>query len=262
MIWALLPITGMVAGLIAGLFGVGGGTIVVPALLFVFAAAGIDSPHLMQVAVGTSLATIVMTSLSSVRAHHAKGAVDFAVLKWMVPGVIAGGLLGGVIADWLSGDSLTVFFVVFLLLSAYQMAFPIKLAASDRPQNKLQRSGAGMAIGTISSMVGIGGGLLTVPYLSFFGTPMRVAVGTAAANGLPIALAGAASFILNGLNQSQLPEYTLGYIFWPGWLLISAFSVLTAPIGAKLAHTLPVPTLKRGFALLLVLVALRLLLTR
>lgn len=249
---------GAFAGVLAGLLGVGGGLVIVPVLAFIFADRGFDG--VMHLAVGTSLATIVFTSLSSVRAHQRRGAVRWDVFARLTPGIVLGALVGAGIADLMPGERLRLVFGVFELLVAVQMA----LSAKPGPHRQLPGpAGMGIAggvIGAVSAVVGIGGGTLTVPFLAWCNVPMRQAVATSAACGLPIAVAGAAGFVWTGWGEANLPEYTLGYLYLPALAGIVIASVLSAPLGARLAHTVPAASLKRFFALFLAILGLRMLL--
>jgi hypothetical protein len=213
----------------------------------------------MQIALGTSLATIILTAVSSVRAHHARRAVLWPVVARLTPGIMLGALLGAWVAHQLNGDALRVIFGVFALSVALQMA----LGAKPAPQRQLPGAGgtgaAGGAIGFASAIVGIGGGSLTVPFLIYCNVAMRHAVATSAAVGLPIALAGAAGFVWNGWGVAGRPEWSVGYVYVPALAGIASASILFAPLGARLAHTLPADRLKRVFALLLAALGLRML---
>ncbi|MFO7857335.1 MAG: sulfite exporter TauE/SafE family protein [Ectothiorhodospiraceae bacterium] len=243
-------LAGAVAGLIAGLFGLGGGVVMVPVLLVVFAAQGLPEAVIMHMAVGSSLAVIVVTSLSSLRAHHRLGGVAWPVVARMAGGIAAGALAGAWLADTLSANALQNVFAVFLVAVAVKMGLGLNPAPGSRPfPGTLLLAAAGAVIGALSALVGIGGGTLTVPFLSWAGMAMRRAVGTSAACGLPIAAAGAAGFMLTG------------YVYWPAVGGLAAASVLVAPVGARLAHRLPGALLQRLFAALLLVVAARLLLS-
>ncbi len=252
--------TGAVAGVLAGLLGVGGGLIIVPALVFIFAAQGVPDAIVMHMALGTSLATIVMTSISSVRAHHKRGAVLWQVLWRLTPGIVVGTLMGAILVDMLSGGILKRVFGTFALAVALQMG----LSAKPAPHRRLPgRSGMGLAgciIGGVSAIVGIGGGSLTVPFLTWCRVGVHNAVATSSACGLPIALAGSLGFIIIGWNETALPAFSSGYIYWPAMAGIATASVLFAPLGAKLAHALPADTLKKFFAIFLALLGVRMLL--
>lgn len=250
---------GAFAGTLAGLLGVGGGLVIVPSVAWVLHLQGVDEAVIMHLAIGTSLATIVITSLSSVRAHHRHGAVLWPVFKRLTPGIVIGALAGATVADALSSDVLRVVFGVFVLSVAAQMAF----AGPPAPHRALPGNpgmlAAGGVIGALSAIVGIGGGSLTVPFLTWCNTSIRHAVATSAACGLPIAVAGAAGFAVNGLDNPRLPAWSLGYVYGPALLGIAFVSMLFAPLGAKLAHTLPTGLLKKIFAGFLAIVGVKML---
>ncbi|MEB8432030.1 sulfite exporter TauE/SafE family protein [Cocleimonas sp. KMM 6892] len=255
----LLLITGAFAGILAGLLGVGGGVVIVPVLVFIFQYQGVDPSIIMHTAIGTSLATIVFTSISSIRAHHAHGAILWPIFWKMTPGILLGALIGAAIADALPSDTLKLIFSPFLMAVAVQMA----LNKQPKPHRKLpERAGllsASTAIGAISSLLGIGGGSLNVPFMALCNIEVRKAVATSAAIGLPIALAGTLGFIISGWDSEAMPEWSLGYINLSAALSIVVASALTAPYGAKLAHKIPVLVLKRIFAVLLFFVSIKLL---
>lgn len=262
MIVELLPfaLLGAVAGTVAGLLGVGGGILVVPGLAFLLAGGEVPADRLMQVAVGTSLANIVVTSLSSIRAHHRRGAVHWPVVARMTPGIVAGALLGAVIADLLPTRTLAIVFGVFLLLVTARLTFGGQPAAHRQLPGLAGLAGVGTGVGTLSSLLGIGGGTMTVPFLAWCNVSLREAVATSAACGLPIALAGAAGFALAGLDTPGMPALATGYIYWPAFIAVAPLSIAFAPLGARLAHTIPVTALRRGFALFVLIVGIRMLL--
>ena len=239
---------GLFAGVVAGLLGVGGGLIVVPILATLFTSQGVASQHLMQLAVGTSLATLVFTSLSSMWAHHRRGAVNWRLMRQLSGGIVLGGWLGAVLAVWLGGLLLAGLFGIFELLVAMQMVLGRSPAPQRTGPGRLRNLIAGVLIGAVSALLGIGGGTLTVPYLVWHKVDVRQAVGTSAACGLPIALVGALGFALLGWGQSDLPVGSSGYLYWPAVFAISITSVLGAPIGAWLAHRLQRQRLKSIFA--------------
>lgn len=252
---------GAFAGWLAGLLGVGGGLIIVPVLVWLFGSHGISHDVSMHLALGTSLATIVFTSVASVRTHHAHGAVDWHLLRRIIPGVMLGTLLGSVVAAQISGYALQLFFVAFLLFVAVQMWFEIRPKPHYSLPGLAGLSAAGGVIGLVSSLVGIGGGTLSVPFQLWCNVDARRAIGTSAAIGVPIAIAGMAGYVLNGWGARGLPPGSLGYVYLPALGGIVLASVLTAAWGARMAHRLPVKTLKKGFALLLFVLALRMALT-
>lgn len=255
----LYVLLGAIGGILAGLLGIGGGLVIVPALTIMFTYLAMPENYILHMALGTSLASIIFTSLSSLRAHHKLGGVLWPVFIKITPGIIIGTLAGSWIASKLSTEFLKGFFSLFLLYVGTQMLLGIKPKAQrDIPQTA-GITGAGGIIGIFSSLVGIGGGTLSVPFLVWCNIPMRKAIGTSAAIGLPIALAGSFGYIINGLGIEELPKYTLGFVHVKALVGIVAASVLTAPIGAKLAHRLPVDKLKKIFALLLYVLGIRML---
>lgn len=254
----IFPVIGALSGLMAGLFGIGGGLVIVPALNAVFAAGLVTmAPEArMHVAIGSSLAVIVFTAFSSARSHHGYGAVLWPAVRGLAPGIIAGGLFGAWVADALATRSLEIVFGAFAALMAIQIGFAPKV--EPETHGTLPRLpgylGAGAVIGSVSALGGIGGGIMTVPYLAWHAVPLRQAVGTAAACTLPVALAGALGYAIMGQGMA-LPPWTTGYLYWPAVGVIALASMLTAPFGARLAHRLPVRQLRMLFALLLLVVA-------
>ncbi|PIE82699.1 MAG: hypothetical protein CSA09_05635 [Candidatus Contendobacter odensis] len=260
MAFSLYLALGLFAGVMAGLLGVGGGLIIVPALVWIFQQQHMTADMTMHLAIGTSLATIVMTSMSSVYAHQRRGAVLWPTFWRLTPGIVSGAWLGAVIADMLPGTVLQMVFAIFVLFMSAQMAFGTKPAPHRNLPNTPGLLAAGGIIGSISAIIGIGGGSLTVPFLSWCNVAMRQTVATSAACGLPIALAGTIGFIITGSNEPGLPEWSLGYIYVPALIGITTTSMLLAPVGAKLAHSLPTTTLKKVFAVFLALIGIRMLL--
>jgi uncharacterized membrane protein YfcA len=246
---AILAATGAIAGVISGLLGVGGGIVIVPVLFFVFIGLDIEEAVRMHVAIGTSLATIIFTGFVSARAHWKKGSVDTTLLKsWgaaVAFGVIAGTIIGGNVA----GEVLTLVFAVVAALVAINMAFKPAEGAKKRlmPKTPLKEI-LGTIIGFFSVMMGIGGGTLSVPILSFFSYPIRLAVGTASAIGLIIAIPGTLGYVYFGWGLPDLPPFSLGYVNLAGFLAIVPLSMLTAPLGARIAHAIPPTALRYCFA--------------
>jgi hypothetical protein len=247
---------GAVAGFMAGLFGIGGGLIIVPLLVYAFTLQGVAPEVLTHMAVATSLATIVVTSISSVLAHHKARAVQWGTFTVIAPGILLGAWLGAQLADFLSGATLRILLGLFILLIAAQMGFGFKASAQREVPQALGLSVVGIVIGGISALFGIGGGSLTVPFLSYCNIRIQQAVATAAAVGLPIAVAGVAGSIFAGFNNAYLPQQSIGYVYWPAFLGIIVTSALMAPIGARLAHRLPADKLKKLFALFLMLIGI------
>lgn len=251
---------GAAAGTLAGLFGIGGGLIIVPTLVFTFAAQGMDTNILTHLAVGTSLATIVVTSLSSVKAHQDKGAVRWDWFQPLALGIVFGSALGVMTASLLSGWALQKIIGVFALIVALQMGLGLKPKPSRQIPNPAGLTGAGGVIGWASAIFGIGGGSLSVPFLTWCNAPMHQAVATSAACGLPIAVVGALVNMYTGWGLETLPAGATGFVYWPAFAGIVLMSVPFARIGAHLAHKLPSARLKQIFALLLVAVGVRFLL--
>jgi uncharacterized membrane protein YfcA len=253
-----LIIAGAFAGFIAGLLGVGGGIIVVPALFFILGALGVGEAVRMHVAVGTSLATIIVTSLISARSHAARGALDMALLRQWTPGIILGSAAGSVLALMMDGRSLTGLFATIALAMAVQMAFGNPdWRVADEPPRGLTAQAIAALIGAISALMGIGGGAMSILALSLYGYPIRLAVGTAAAIGSLLAVPGTIGFILGGWGDPELPPFSLGFVNLLAALLILPTSMLFAPLGAKAAHALPMRTLKLAFAVFLAATSIR-----
>ena len=249
-------VLGGFAGTLAGLFGVGGGMIIVPVLVYSFSLQGMNSDVLTHMAVGTSLATIVFTSINAIRAHHKKGAVRWHLFVWLTVGIVLGTVLGALTAAQISGPLLQKIIGVFAICVAIQMGFKLQPKASLGEPGKPVLGVAGGVIGWASAIFGIGGGSLTVPFLVWRSVPMQQAVATSSACGLPIAVAGALSFIVTGWHATALPSWSLGYVYLPALIGIAATSMLFAGFGARLAHRLSQDLLKRLFALLLLCVGI------
>ncbi|WP_028325497.1 sulfite exporter TauE/SafE family protein [Desulfatirhabdium butyrativorans] len=250
-------IIGAIAGILAGLLGIGGGLVIVPMLVFAFSRQGISSTVIMHLALGTSMASIIFTSVSSFMAHHRRGAVHWDVVKRIVIGILVGTFLGSCIAARLSTGFLKGFFVLFLYYVATQMILGKKPKPSRALPGNIGMFSAGGIIGAISSLVGIGGGTLSVPFMIWCNIPVHHAIGTSAAIGFPIAIAGTIGYIVNGIGALDLPAHSLGYLYLPALVGIVVSSVLTAPFGVRIAHALPVEQLKKVFAVILLVVATR-----
>ena len=247
--------TGAVAGFFAGLLGVGGGVIVVPVLTVIFGWQGFPAREVLHLALGTSMATILFTSMSSLRAHHAHGAVLWPVMRRLTPGILVGTLLGAQIAAWISSRALSIFFVTFMVLVAFQMIANLRPKPTRSLPGRGGLSVAGGLIGAVASLAAMGGGALTVPYLIWCNVRPHQAIGTSAAVGLPIALGGTLGYLWNGWGHPDLPAGSLGFLYLPALGIILVASVLFAPLGARLAHRLPVKVLKRVFAGLLLILS-------
>lgn len=257
--WLTYPLLGIFGGFVAGLFGVGGGLTLVPFMFMLFSAQNFPSEHLMHLALGTSMATIVFTSISSMRAHHRHGAVNWNIVRSMAPGLVMGTFGGSLVAGLVPTRPMIAVFVVIVYYAATQMILDFK----PKPHRQLPGAAglfcAGAAIGTVSSLVAAGGGFLSIPFMVFCNVAIHGAVGTSAALGFPIAVAGALGYIAAGMKDSGLPDFTLGYIYLPAFIGIVTMSILVAPYGARLAHRLPVKKLKRAFGAFLALLATKML---
>ncbi len=247
---------GAVAGLLGGLLGIGGGLVIVPFLVFSFQAQKFAPEVATHMAIATSLATIIFTSISSVKAHHERGAVRWDLARLLVPGIVLGTLLGAQIAHLLPGRTLQLIIGIFALVMSLQMFLDWKPGGDKTATLPGSRGllAAGGVIGLASALFGIGGGSLTVPWLSYHAVRMQEAVATSSACGLAIALAGTLGFIIVGWNTENLPSGALGYVYLPAFVGISVTSIIFARLGVRLAHHLPAATLKKVFAGLLVIV--------
>ncbi len=259
LVGAAMLATGCAAGVLAGLFGIGGGIIIVPVLEFVLGVLGVDAAIRMHIAVATSLATIVPTSLSSARAHYQRGAVDMSIVKRWGVFVLLGALLGTYVAAHLHGQVLALIFAVLAALVACKMLFlPNSRNLTQDVPNGTAVLLLPTAIGCLSSMMGIGGGTFSVMALTLFNQPIHRAIGTAALIGLVISLPGTVGFIVAGWNDARVPPGSLGYVSLVGLVLIAPAAALTAPLGARLAHAYSAVSLKKIFGVFLLLSALQL----
>jgi uncharacterized protein len=250
---------GLVVGFFAGMFGVGGGVIIVPLLVLLFTAQHFPEQRVIHLALGTSLASIVFTNLSSVRAHHLRASVRWDVVVAATPAVVAGALLGTLFADRMSSRYLAIIFTVFVFFSSVQMWVDRTPRATRTLPGKLGLSTAGLVIGAICSLVGVGGGIVVIPLMTICNVAMINAIGTSAALGLPISVAGAVGYIVTGLNQSELPPPSLGYVYVPALAGLVAGSFVTVPFGAHIAHRMHALALRRVFALILFALATKML---
>lgn len=248
---AALALIGLCTGFLAGLLGIGGGMIMVPFVTIILTHKGYPAEHTVKMAVATSLATIAFTSLSSVRAHHRRGAVLWPVVKVLAPGILLGSLLGAQVAHALPGKLLGIFFAVFVAFSATQMLLNRKPKPSRTLPGPAATFGVGTAIGGLSALVGAGGAFISVPFMTWCNVKIHDAVGTSAALGFPIALAGTIGYIWAGLGLPQMPPGSVGYLYLPGVAIISAASMLMAPVGARTAHRMDIQPLRKVFAVVL-----------
>jgi len=252
---------GTFVGFMAGLLGIGGGGIMVPVLTSIFLQQGVPVENVIHLALGTSMASIIVTSISSLRAHNAKGGVIWMVVKRMSAGIVLGALLATFLATSLSTVYLAIFFALFMAYVSTQMFLNRKPKPSRELVGNAGLFAAGSGIGAISALVSIGGGTLTVPYLTWQNIDIKKAIGTSAAIGLPLSIAGTLGYLINGWTNSSPQGLTLGYVYLPAVLLISTTSFFTAPYGAKLAHKLPVPILKKTFSILLIILSIKMLIS-
>ncbi|HJW24032.1 MAG TPA: sulfite exporter TauE/SafE family protein [Rhodocyclaceae bacterium] len=257
--WLTYPLLGIFGGFVAGLFGVGGGLTLVPFMFMLFSAQHFAPEQVMHLALGTSMATIVFTSVSSMRAHHRHGAVNWHIVRSLAPGLVLGTFGGSLVAGLVPTRPMTVIFVVIVYYAALQMIMDFKPKPHRQLPGPVGLFLTGGVIGIVSSLVAAGGGFLSIPFMVFCNVAIHGAVGTSAALGFPIALAGAIGYIVSGWNDSGLPPYTLGYVYLPAFFGIVTMSMLVAPFGAKLAHRLPVKKLKRAFGVFLALLATKML---
>lgn len=258
--WGIIYVVlGVVVGFFAGLLGIGGGAIMVPLLVMLMDLQDLPRDQILHLAVGTSMSTILFTSLSSMRSHQRRGSIRWDVFRSMTPGILAGGLTGAALASHIPAAGLAIAFTCIIFFAATNML----LDRQPHPSRQLPgwggQFGVGAAIGGVSSVAAMGGAFASVPYMVWCNVPMINAIGTAAALGFPIAVAGSVGFIFNGLQDTGLPQWSLGYVYLPAMAAISVTSVLMAPIGAAAAHRLPTRQLKRIFAVLLYILATRML---
>lgn len=251
-------VLGAVSGIAAGLFGIGGGLIIVPVLVILFTQQGFATELVMIMSVATSLATIIGTSIASVLAHHRLAAVIWSKVFRLAPGIVVGAALGAVVANHMPKELLRLIFIIYLLYAATTMALAHKPKPGRAAASGFVDGIAGLITGSLSAIIGIGGGTLIVPFLVYFQMPMRNAVAVASACGLPIAISSTISYVVLGQSVIGLPAWSLGYIYLPAFFGIVLASILTAPTGAKWANKMPAQKLKRYFSILLFLMAIKL----
>ncbi len=252
--------TAILAGIMAGLLGVGGGIVLVPVLFWILSLTDFPPELTMHMAVATSLATIIFTSVSSARAHYKRGGVDTSLLKLWGPGLVLGALSGGLAAKYIDASGLKLIFGGIALLVSINMATPKTLVLSDHmPKSRGVNVAISYVVGGFSSLMGIGGGTLSVPILSAFSFEIRRAVGTASAFGILIAIPAVIGFVVSGMGTPDRPPFSLGFVSVPAALLILPFTVSFAPVGAALAHKLDGKWIKRAFAVFLAITAFRML---
>lgn len=257
MVWLIYVAAGLFTGFLAGLLGLGGAMILVPLLISTFSRQHFPADHIYLMAVGTTFANILFTSFSSMVAHHRRGGVLWPAFRALAPGVVLGTLAGTTVAAHAPAKILEAVFVGFLVWIATRMLLGKKEAARGEMPGALRLFGSGIGIGGFCSLIGAGGGTLVVPLVSRGDVKFSQAIGTAAAVGFPIALAGVVGYVLNGLHASGLPPYSLGYVYLPALIGLTGAAMLAAPYGVRLAHRLPVERLRRIFAVLLYVLAVK-----
>jgi len=251
---------GAVMGFFAGMLGIGGGALIVPLVTILFQAQELPRDHILHLAVGTAMASVLFTSISSLRAHAARGAVRWEVFRRITPGILLGGLVGGLIAGMLPTRWFAVVFTALVYYAATSMLFDFKPKPSRQLPGRVGMFVAGTLISGFSALVAIGGAVMSIPLMVFCNVPLVQAIGTAAAIGFPIALSGTVGYVLTGWDATGLPPYSLGYVYLPALAGIILASVFTAPVGAAVAHRVPVRRLRQVVAVLFYLLATRMLL--
>jgi uncharacterized membrane protein YfcA len=257
--WGLYLAIGSAVGFLAGLLGVGGGMITVPVLVFVFTAKGFPAEHLMHLSLATAMATIPFTSASSVRAHHVRDGVDWRIVFGMLPGLATGALLGALVAGAVPSRPLAVFFAVFITYAALNMFRKAQPKATRQLPGRLGLAIVGGVVSFLASFVAAGAAFMTIPFMTWCNVPMKRAIGTAAALGFPLALASTAGYVYAGWHAAALPPGTLGFVYLPALIPVVLASMLTAPLGARFSHRLPVRRLRIAFGVLLLALALHML---
>jgi uncharacterized membrane protein YfcA len=257
--WLAYAAVGAGVGFFAGMLGIGGGAIQVPLLVWLFAAQGLPKAHILHIAVGTAMASILFTSISSVRAHAARGAIRWDIGWKMTPGILAGGLVGSAIAAHIPAKVFAALFALVIYVAATSMLLDTKPKPSRSAPGLPGTSLAGFVISALSAFAAIGGAFLSIPFMLWCNVPLLSAIGTASMIGFPIALSGTVGFVAAGLRETGLPEYSVGFVYLPALAGIVAASMLVAPVGAAAAHRMPTKWLKRVFAILFYALATRML---
>jgi len=257
--WAAYLALGLLVGLFAGMLGIGGGVIIVPLLVFLFTKQQFPSDRVVHLALGTSIASIAFTALSSVRAHHSRRAVRWDVVRQAGPWVVLGTVLGTLFADRLSSRYLAAIFTAFVLYSSIQLLLDRKPKPTRQLPGPVGIALGATLIGALCSLVGVAGGVILLPLMTLCNVPLLTAIGTTAALGLPLSAAGAAGYIVTGLNKSHLPPFSLGYVYLPALAGLVLGTFVTVPFGASLAHSMRVTLLKKIFAVVLLVLAVKML---
>ena len=257
--WLAYPALGAVAGFLAGLIGIGGGGMMVPILTSVFLAQGMPLTHVVHLSLGTAMAVMVITAVSSFRTHHRLGSVRWDIWRMMTPGILIGAFGTTFLAAKVPSQPLAFFFACFMGLMAVQMMINIKPSPSRDLPGPLGVGAVGMGIGSISSLVAIGGAAMSVPFMMWCNVKIQHAIGTSAAIGWPVAIAGALGYVINGWGTPGLPPLSVGFVYLPALVGVAVVGVITAPIGARLAHRMPVERLKKVLAVFFMLLSLKML---
>lgn len=257
MVFLIYIVLGIFVGTLSGIFGIGGGLVIVPTLLYCFKGLGFPTDLAIRMAIGTSLATILVTVSSSAYAHHKNGNVDWGIVKKICLWIIIGGVSGTFISGELASDTLEIIFSIFVVLVAIKMFTDIKVEREYKPTGMILYGIVGFIIGLKSTILGIGGGTISIPFLTWRGVSMKKAVGVSASIGIPIALSGVFSYIYTGMKLPNLPQYSLGLIYLPAFFGVILTSSYFAKVGAKISNHLPQDKMKKGFALFLFLVAIK-----
>ena len=262
-IWFIISYLGLgaVVGFFAGLLGVGGGGIMVPLLTGLFVAQGFAHDHVVHIALATSMAAIIFTSISSAWSQHKRQAVLWPIVFQISPGIIVGTFASAYFVSFIPTQALAIVFAVFMALISLQMVLNKKSKPTRQLPKAAGMSFVGSVIGALSALIAIGGGSLSVPFLTWCNVPMKKAIATSSGIGFFIAVFAVIGYFVSGSQQQGLPSLSSGYIYWPAVFLISIVSVFTAPVGVKMAHKLPVPLLKKVFAILLMSLSIKMLLT-
>ncbi len=253
--WLAYPALGTFAGFLAGMFGVGGGLAVVPILYMIFAAQHFPTEHLMHMSLGTSMACIVFTSIASARAHQRLGNIKWSIVRSMVPGLLIGTLAGSFTASQIPTRPLAFTFTVVVLYASIQMMLDFKPAPTRTMPNKAAQFGVSLAIGGVAAITAASGGFLAIPYMVWHNVPMKHAIGTSAAIGLPVAISGAIGYLTSGIDATGVPPLSLGYVSLPGLIGVVSCTMLFAPIGARLASRMPMGRMKRVYGAYLLIIA-------
>ena len=256
--WITYAALGVFVGFFSGLLGVGGGSMIVPVLGLTFVAFGFSPDQVLHLSLGTSLAAMIISTASATRAHHRHDAVRWDIVKRLAPGIAIAGLASGVVARALPLTFLKVFFLCFMGYVAYQIIFGLKPRAGHATPGPVATTGVGFAIGGLSALAGVGGAMLSVPFMMYCNVPLKIAIGSSAAISFVVSVAGAIGFIGAGFGEPGLPPGSFGYVYVPAFVGISLTSIFLAPVGARVAHRMPVAKLKKVFALFLLVLAAKL----